>query len=833
MFHFIRSQTVLVLTFALCCGPLDVGALWAGESDSETVADEPLFTANSVPGTVAVKESGLLQNWIAEGVLGDAEEIVFCFRVHGRDHWYANFGYYSAEMPVPLEHYLKKEDGLLWAYGDGGALCKLNLRSGKITVLMHDERGGFRDPHVHYDGKKILFSYRPGGTHNYHLYEIDTDGNNLRRLTDGPDDDFEAIYLPDDSIVFISSRSHRFVNCFYTRVTTLYRMNGDGSNIHPLSSNVEHDNTPWMLPDGRVLYMRWEYVDRSQLDYHHLWTMAPDGSGQAIYFGNQHPGTAMLDAKPIPGTAEVIASFNPGHGLPEHMGELAIVDPSLGPDAPEAAVKIAKGIYRDPYAIDQDAFIAVGVPGIVVLNRAGNLEYIYRYHGEQGKMSVHEPRLIRPRPREPILAPRSDRTQATGRFFLSNVYHGRNMEGIQPGEIKRLLVMEQLPKPVNFSGGMQPLTIRGTFTMARLLGTVPVEPDGSVYFEAPALRSLFFVAMDEDNLSVKRMQSFTTVQPGETVGCVGCHEHREQAPLPRVHFAKTELRQIEPLENIPSVLDFSRDVQPVLDRHCVECHNPQQRDGDIELQGDYTPQYTVSYWTLYRRELVADGRNEPKSNYPPRAMGTSASPLMRYLEESHHNVKLSDLEKDTIRWWIESSAVYPGTYAALGSGTVHHMVFHPQLEQRCGSCHRSSVYNTQLRKDVPAWRFGATTDKDDRFTDPGAVVNLSSPEHSLVLRAPLARSAGGLELCDQVVFADTSDEMYQQLLRQFQHAAQMLQETKRFDMPDFRPRPEYIREMKRFGILPQDFGPDDPINIYELDEKYWKSFWYRPSSTDP
>ena len=106
---------------------------------------------------------------------------------------------------------------------------------------MHDERGGFRDPHVHYDGQKILFSYRPGGTHNYHLYEIDIDSKNLRQLTDGTDDDFEAIYMPDDSIVFISSRSRRFVNCFYTRVTTLYRMDGDGQNIRPLSSNVEHE----------------------------------------------------------------------------------------------------------------------------------------------------------------------------------------------------------------------------------------------------------------------------------------------------------------------------------------------------------------------------------------------------------------------------------------------------------------------------------------------------------------------------------------------------------------------------------------------------------------
>ena len=179
--------------------------------------------------------------------------------------------------------------------------------------------------------EKILFSYRPGGTHTFHLYEIGVDGKNLVQLTDGPDDDIEPTYCPDGSIVFCSSRCRRFVNCWYTRVATLYRCNGDGSNIRCVSSNNDHDNTPWVLPDGRVLYMRWEYVDRSQVHFHHLWTMNPDGTGQTVYFGNMHGGIAMLDAKPIPGTKKVVASFSPGHGRPEHLGHVAIVDPRPAP----------------------------------------------------------------------------------------------------------------------------------------------------------------------------------------------------------------------------------------------------------------------------------------------------------------------------------------------------------------------------------------------------------------------------------------------------------------------------------------------------------------------
>ena len=122
------------------------------------------------------------------------------------------------------------------------------------------------DPQVHYDGHKILFAYRKGGTENYHLYEIDADGTHLNQLTDGPFDDIEPTYLPDGEIVFVSTRCKRWVNCWLTQGAILHRCNADGSNIHAISSNSEQDNTPWPLPDGRLLYTRWGYVDRSQVD---------------------------------------------------------------------------------------------------------------------------------------------------------------------------------------------------------------------------------------------------------------------------------------------------------------------------------------------------------------------------------------------------------------------------------------------------------------------------------------------------------------------------------------------------------------------------------------
>ena len=139
---------------------------------------------------------------------------------------------------------------------------------------------------------------------------------------------------PDGDIVFVSTRCKRWVNCWLTQVAIMHRCDRDGRNIRPISSNNEQDNTPWPLADGRILYTRWEYVDRSQVDYHHLWTENPDGTGQMVWYGNLHPGTVMIDAKPIPGSDKVVAIFSPGHGQPEHAGAICVVDPAQAPTSP-------------------------------------------------------------------------------------------------------------------------------------------------------------------------------------------------------------------------------------------------------------------------------------------------------------------------------------------------------------------------------------------------------------------------------------------------------------------------------------------------------------------
>ena len=806
----VRSAAViLVLPLSLAIGVLSFAATPEG----------------ATPGKAEYTPGPMLKQFL-DGPMAGVEEIVFAVRVPGRDHWYVTFGNYADHSETPPQRLgFKMQDGVYWGYGEGGRLCRLNLRTGELKVILDDPTGGVRDPQVHYDGQKILFSYRKGGEHPFHLYEINVDGTGLVQLTDGPDDDIEPIYCPDGKIVFCSSRCRRFVNCWYTRVATLYRCDGDGQNVRMLSSNNDHDNTPWVLPDGRILYMRWEYVDRSQVHYHHLWTTNPDGTAQMVYFGNLVGGIAMLDAKPIPGTNKVVSSFSPGHGRPEHMGYVTVVDPSLGPDVPSRARNVSKqSSWKDPYAFSETCFLVVNKQGIHVMDGQGNTELIYQLSEADRHLECNEPRPLGPRPRERVIPDRTKLAKTTARLVLEDIYAGRRMRSVERGNIKKLLVLSQLPKPVNFSGGMQPLTIGGTFTLAQIVGEVPVYPDGSAYMELPALQSLFFVALDQDDKPVKRMHSFAVLQPGETTSCVGCHEQRVQAP----HAITSDLlalrqppSRVEPIGDAPQVFDFPRDVQPILDRHCVECHGPERREGKVDLTGDRTAMYSMAYWTMQTRGLVSDGRNRPESNYGPYLIGSAASRLMTFLDGSHYEAKLSDHEVKMIRLWIETSATYPGTYASLGCG--HYPVYLPYgpMMQRCGGCHVQEVNDRDGKRKILHFAGGWGSQLEP-------LSNLSRPEKSYLLLAPLAKESGGLGLCKETIFASADDPLYQQVLGSIRDAHNRLQAGKRFDMPGFRPNQHYIREMQRFGFLPKDLGPDDPIDVYAVDRAYWDSFNYRP-----
>ncbi len=788
---------------------------------------------------------------LRSGEYGSFNEIVFATRNHVDDgHWYANFGYYCYAPERPT-------------YGTQGRLGVLNIQSGALRLLINDPEGAVRDPCVSYDAQTILFSYRKAGAPHYHLYTIGVDGTGLRQLTDGSYDDIEPCYLPDNGIVFVSGRAKRWVNCWLTQVATVHRCDADGRNIRMLSANIEQDNTPWPLPDGRLIYMRWEYVDRSQVNYHHLWTMNPDGTQHSIFFGNQHPGGLFIDAKPIPHSTDVLFIDSPGHGGVEHKGFVARVSAKQGPDVKQNLRRVSKsGNYRDPWALSEDLFLAARERDLVLMDDSGAEKILFSLPESFKDCWLHEPRPLLPHDREALLADKTDPSQPDGVFFLENVYEGRHMADVEKGAVKKLMILESLPKPINYTGGMDPLSYVGTFTLPRVLGTVPVEADGSAHFAVPALRPVFFVALDARGRCVKRMQSFTQLMPGERQGCTGCHEERASAPRPyaaagAVTAARRKPSAIDARDCAFDVPDFPRYIQPILDRHCVSCHNPDDRKGGIDLCGDHGPMFSMGYYSLAAWGQIADGRNYAKSNYAPYALGSGGSPLMKKLDGPHHGVKPSPQEIATVALWLDASAPYPGTYAALACGMIGGYqknkqelendkewpaarAAQPVFETRCAGCH------TKLDKQLP--RFLSDENGlsfwDPKMDDPRlrhnrhVLFNLSRPEKSLFLRAPLAKAAGGLGLCintnnvQAVVFASKEDPAYRALLAMIDAGKTRLEEIKRFDMSGFEPRPEYLREMKRYGVLPATYDPEkEPLDCYLIDRLYWDSFIYRPKGS--
>jgi cytochrome c553 len=455
-----------------------------------------------------------------------------------------------------------------------------------------------------------------------------------------------------------------------------------------------------------------------------------------------------------------------------------------------------------------------------------------------------------------------------GWLVLQDVYEGRHMAGVTRGEIKKLLVLESLPMPIHYTGGMDPLSYGGTFTLERIVGTVPVEPDGSAYLELPALRSLILVALDENELAVKRMQSFLTVQPGEMTSCLGCHEQRTKSPAPGLQRALATARRpskIEPIADVPDVIDFPRDVQPILDALCVSCHGYEQtadggpRAGRLLLTGDHGPMFSHSYYMLTIARLFSDGRNQPKSNYAPRTLGSSASRLLRLVDGSHYGAKATPLQHKTLRLWIESGAAYPGTYAALGTGMIGGYAENKPVDTdgdwpaakaashvigtRCAACHKQADRRLpHALSDEAGLSFWRPDPADPRLnTSRHIVFNLSRPEKSLMLLAPLAKAAGGWGLCREstttaagtgAVFTTTGDPDYQKILALCVAGRDRLEEIKRFDMPGFQPRRDWVREMERYGILPPNRGNGAPLDPYAVERVYWESLWYEPRKPD-
>ncbi|MBT3385842.1 MAG: hypothetical protein HN778_03305 [Prolixibacteraceae bacterium] len=584
----------------------------------------------------------------------------------------------------------------------GASLKILNVKTGKTSSLLETKTGVIRDPEVSFGGKKIIFSYRKNIDDNYHIYEIGSDGKNLKQLTFALGiSDIDPLYLPNNQIIFSSTREPKYCMCNRHIMANLYRMNPDGSNIVQLGKSTLFEGHSALLNDGRIIYDRWEYVDRNFGDAQGLWTMNPDGTKHAIYYGNNtnSPG-GIIDPRPLPESNLILCIFGSCHDRP--WGALTLLDRSKGVDGKDAVVKIwpekaidliGKGNwdtfmqldvrYEDPFPLSNTAFLVskskilkkkkndhpeIEKMGIYLLDTEGNETLLY----EDKNLSCFDPMPLTPRflPREIPTTRKFD--ESPGYFYVQNVYEGTHMDKVEPGSVKYLRVVESPEKRTftqpswNGQGQQAPGVNWHSFENKRVLGIVPVESDGSAYFEAPSGKFLFFQLLDEKKKMVQSMRSGVIVHPGETNGCIGCHEDRLSVPPVTTKMPLAMRKKPHKLsENLKENLIFSytRDLQPIFDKHCIECHDFGKEAGEkLLLAGDRNPYFNASYIDIHLKKQIASVGGGPAEIQQAFSWGSHPSNLVKVIEKGHHKVNLSQEEMETIYLWIDLNGIYYPEY---------------------------------------------------------------------------------------------------------------------------------------------------------------------------
>ena len=627
----------------------------------------------------------------------------------------------------------------------GAALCLAEIDDAAVNVrtLLDDPGGVIRDPDVSYDGKRVLFSWkRSDREDDYHLYEMDVASGEVRQITFGRGfADYEGAYLANGDIVFNSTRCVQVVDCWYTEVSNLYTSSVEGKFLRRLGFDQVHTNFPTVTGDGRVVYTRWDYNDRGQIYPQALFQMNSDGTGQAEFYGNNSwfP-TTILHARGIPRTQKVLAIATGHHSL--QAGKLIVIDPAKGrqensgvqlvaPVRPTPAVRIdAYGqdgeLFQYPYPLSETEYLVTYTPWGWARPEARFAVYFMTADGRRELLvadpaiSCNQPVPLQARPAPPVRPSAVDYAQQSGVYYVQDIYAGPGLEGIARGTIKRLRVvgLEYRAAVVGGNGNegpaggafvSTPVAIgNGCWDPKIVLGEADVREDGSAMFVVPAHLPVYFQAIDQRGCAVQTMRSWSTLQPGETASCVGCHESKNVAPpvSSGVSLAlKAGPQPLRPFHGPARGFSFGKEIQPILDRHCIRCHDdrtdlpfhkPEDAAGATGSTGGDQDDPDRSFSLLAHENVdpvakrrwsdaylvLTNARRQKKGAYwgrstelvnwisvqsappllPPYAAGAAKSRLMVLLEAGHKDVKLSREELEKIACWIDLLVPFCGDY---------------------------------------------------------------------------------------------------------------------------------------------------------------------------
>jgi len=638
------------------------------------------------------------------------------------------------------------------AKGDpGGNLCVLAPvgPNGKVTDLVPELNNGvFGRFDLSFDATKVIFCYaaakgeadsQSGYVKDkglFRIYEIDIDpktgqrvpGSKLRQLTHsnereaetveqfagsfcgGGYDDIDPIYLPDGNIMFASTRSERSVLCFPASVTTLHLMDADGKNIRCISRGQVNEVNPCVLDDGRVIYMRWEYVDKGFGNAQSLWLIHPDGSGSDHVHKNNlvRPGS-MTNAQSIPDSRKIITIAAGHHG--GMAGAVVLVDnrrnrrnaqglTNITPEISYAGMfpmSRRGGPFREPFPFSEKFYIASHRPNgvehekgadfaIYTLDAWGNRAELYR----DKEFACHQPTPLRPRKTPPTLASvaatddvdtSKAKMEGQATMFLVDVYRG--LTGVKRGTIKYIRVMDALnlgwydtwrSGKQGDGVGQQASVVSagGDVAIKKVHGIATVHEDGSAFFKVPANENLYFQALDENFMEVQRMRTFLNLMPGENRSCVGCHEVRRSAPglrtaNPMALDHPVEDLYFQPGDTGPRMVHYEADIQPILNKNCISCHGGEKPKGDLALTGEVSGMFNTSYTNLTKKALVSYlhtsgfGSSHVPAE-PPMTFGSHWSPMVQRIQSDPCKSGISREDFIKIVTWIDANAPYYGTH---------------------------------------------------------------------------------------------------------------------------------------------------------------------------
>lgn len=579
----------------------------------------------------------------------------------------------------------------------------------------HWGRGNFTTLALSYDAQTVYFAfaerankkpdyYSPQRT-CFHIYAMDADGSHLRQLTDGPDDDFDPCPLPDGGLAFMSSARGGFTRCNNPweplPAHTLHRLDATLTHRHTLSYHETSEWHPSVLHDGRLVYIRWDYVDRSAANFHGLWITNPDGTASRALFGNYTMQiNACYQPKAIPNSHKLV--FLAGAHHADVGGSLVLLDPhrvaldaETGQDSlealevltPEVCFPEAPGwpnsYFHSPWPLSEDVFLVAfsfdPLPGmgpnvkedtqtgLYYFDRFGNMELLYREEG----ISAMYPIPMAARETPPVVPNTlDDSLGAEGEFLLADV---RASHFPMPADrrIVALRVFQVLPKSRTHVANEPRIGHANAESARMLLGTVPVESDGSAYFRAPAGKPLYFQAVDDSGRAVQSMRSATYLQPGERQACVGCHEPRHQTAdlgdTRRLALQRAP-STIKPGPDGTQPFSFPRLVQPILDRHCVTCHDGSQGDNKSQLllTGAPAGPFTRSYMSLkpyVKWYEWGEASYEPIVTRPGK-IGADISPLTEVLADAIHAraLDMGEADRQRLHIWLDGNVPFYGTY---------------------------------------------------------------------------------------------------------------------------------------------------------------------------